>query len=374
MIKRKYKLEDYLKSGKVLIIYGARQVGKTTLVMSFLENYSFKYKIDTGDDMRLRELFATQKLKEILEYAEDYRLIVIDEAQQIKEAGKTLKMLVDNVPDLSVIATGSSSFELSGMLGEPLTGRKTTLLLFPFSQSEMRDLFNKFELKEKIEEFLLYGSYPEVVLAKSRNEKIAYIEELVNSYLLKDLLAIDRIKSPLILVNLSKLLAFQIGNLVSLNELSAQLHIDVKTVGRYLDLLEKAFVIKKISGYSSNLRDEIKSKCKYYFLDNGIRNGIIGQFNTLSNRNDVGALWENFMFNERLKKITYEGIKPAHFYFWRTYNGSEIDLIEEVDGKITAYELKWKSNKSSGKKKFLEQYPNVPVHIINGDNYLDFLL
>ena len=208
----------------------------------------------------------------------------------------------------------------------------------PLSQKELNSVFNRYELREKREDFLVYGTYPEVVKAETRGEKVEILEELVDSYVLKDILVFDRIKSARVLLDLLRLLAFQVGNLVSLNELAAQLGIDVKTIGRYLDLLEKAFVIKKITGFSRNLRKEITSKAKYYFIDNGIRNGIIRQFNPLELRGDTGALWENFIVMERLKKLTYARIMPVSFYFWRTYSGAEIDLIEEVNGKITAVE------------------------------------
>ncbi|HNW98796.1 MAG TPA: AAA family ATPase [Bacteroidales bacterium] len=374
MIKRAYNLSEHLKEGKVLVIYGARRVGKTTIVRNYLEQSNLKFKADVGDDMRIRRLFESLDLKLLKEYAEGYELIFIDEAQQIPKVGNSLKLLIDNIPGLKIIATGSSSFELSGMIGEPLTGRKNTLLLFSFSHSELSNYFSKYDLRQQIEDFLIYGCYPEVVLSKSRQEKISCIEELVNSYLLKDILTLDKIKSPVTLSNLLKLLAFQIGSPVSLNELSTKLHIDIKTVGRYLDLLEKSFVIKKINGYSNNLRDEVTSKCKYYFLDNGIRNGVISLFNKIEDRNDIGQLWENFMVSERIKKITYDELLPVQYHFWRNYSGKETDWIEIIDGKMTAYEFKWKAEKSRQKQAFTKIYTDVNYHVVNSENYLDFLL
>jgi uncharacterized protein len=227
-------------------------------------------------------------------------------------------------------------------------------------------------LKEKLEEFLVFGSYPDVVTAKNKQERIKILNELVDSYLLKDILSLERIKAPKSLLNLLKLLAFQVGQLVSLNELSRQLAIDVKTVARYLDLLEKSFIIKSIGGFSRNLRKEISKKAKYYFLDNGIRNAVVMQFNGLEDRDDVGALWENFVFSERLKKRSYENIY-GYTYFWRTYSGDEIDLVEERDGKLHGYEIKWKQKTAKAPADWTKNYGDAEFMIINRDNYLDFI-
>ena len=266
--------------------------------------------------------------------------------------------------------TGSSSFELSQEIGEPLTGRKKTITLYPFSQSELLALYNKYELKEKLEDFLIFGSYPDVVLAKSKEEKIALLNELVDSYLLKDILKLDKIKFSKKLLNLLKLLAFQVGSLVSLNELAQKVSLDVKTVDRYLDILEKGFVIKSLSGFSRNMRNEINTKSKYYFLDNGIRNALISQFNSLDNRDDIGALFENFLVIEKIKKDNLVN----NYYFWRNYEGKEIDLIEDRDGKIYASEFKWNKVKNKLPKDFLDNYDNVEFNSVNRDNYLDFII
>lgn len=372
--QREYKLNRLIKKGKVLLIYGPRRAGKTTLLVSFLKLSSFKFKLETGDNIRIQNLFGSLDLPAIKEFAEGYHMIALDEAQYISNIGRALKILVDQLPDLFVMATGSSSFELAGQVGEPLTGRKRTLLLYPLSQKELNSVFNRYELREKRDEFLLYGTYPEVAKAETRQEKIELLEELVDSYVLKDILALDKLKSSRILLDLLRLLAFQIGNLVSLNELACQLGIDVKTVGRHLDLLEKAFVIKKITGFSRNLRKEITSKAKYYFIDNGIRNGIIRQFNPLELRGDIGALWENFIVIERLKKITFNRVMPASFYFWRTYDGAEVDLIEEIDGRLTAYECKYSPKRMRIPKSWQKNYSEAEFHVINKDNYLDYLL
>ena len=247
-------LEQHLQPNKVLVIYGPRQVGKTTLLTRFLERFEGKFKLLTGDNIRVQSLFSGPDFESILSLSEGYTLIAIDEAQRIPNVGLGLKILVDHVPGIFVIATGSSSFDLSGKIGEPLTGRKNILTLFPIAQLELRKLYNTYELKEKLPEFLIFGSYPEVVTSDSRRKKIARLEEIAESYLLKDILSLDRVKSPKILLDLLKLLAFQIGSEVSLNELGRQLGIDTKTVGRYLDIFEKAFVIYNVRGFSRNLR------------------------------------------------------------------------------------------------------------------------
>jgi len=372
MIERAYNLGKLIKPGKALVLYGARRVGKTTLLNHFLSGTKLKYKLDSGDNIRIRQVLSSRDFTAITEYASGYDLIAIDEAQQIPDIGMGLKIIVDQMPDIVVIATGSSSFELSGAVGEPLTGRKTTLTLYPISQQELSSLYNRHELKERLEEFLVFGSYPEVVTAKSRKDKIAVLEELVDSYLLKDVLTLDRIKNPRVLLDLLKLIAFQIGGQVSLNELATQLKIDVKTVGRYLDILEKAFVIRRISGFSRNLRKEIVSKAKYYFWDNGIRNAVVSQFNSLGSRNDAGILWENFMVTERIKKCTYQDIRGT-FYFWRTYDGQELDLVEEREGRLHGYELKWSEKKTKAPGDWIEAYGNAGFEIVNRKNYLDFV-
>lgn len=374
IIKRAYELDKLIKKNKALIIYGARRVGKTILLKEFLKNSNIKYKLDTGENIRLQELFAKKDIKQILEYVEGYELIAIDEAQYIKNIGEVLKIIVDYAKNIYVIATGSSSFELSGQVGEPLTGRKRTLILYPLSVGELHSIYNKFELKDNLENFLIFGTYPEVITSKKRAEKIEILEELVNSYLLKDILSFEKVKSSAALLSLLRLLAFQVGQLVSLNELATQLKLDVKTVQRYLDLLEKTFVIKKIEGFSRNLRKEITSKCKYYFIDNGARNALISNYNPLYLRNDKGALWENFFVTERIKKSTYDRIIPISYHFWRTYNGQEIDLIEVVDNNIEAYEIKYQKKKVKIPPLWEKHYQNSKFYTVTRENFLDFLL
>lgn len=366
-------LAHYLKPHKALIIYGPRQVGKTTLLQDFLASTPLKYKLDSGDNIKTQTTLSSSDFRVIKEYAEGYELIAIDEAQKIPHIGEGLKILVDQLPALTIIVTGSSSFELSGQVGEPLTGRKITLTLYPISQMELNQLYNKHELKGQLEQWLIYGGYPEVVSLKKKAEKIQLLNEIMQSYLLKDILELEKVKSSKILLDLLRLLAFQIGSAVSLTEIAQQLGIDYKTVARYLDLLEKAFVIFNLRGFSRNLRNEITKKSKYYFYDNGIRNAIVSNFNALELRNDIGALWENFLLMERLKKQSYKNIY-ANSYFWRTWDLKEIDFLEEREGKLYGYEFKWGNKLTQAPKEWLKTYTNAEFQTINQGNYLEFIL
>ncbi len=374
MIIRKINIKQLIQQGKVLIIYGARRTGKTTLLNEYLKETNLKYKLESGDNIRFQQILSSQDFSLINDYVSGYDLIAIDEAQQIPNIGMGLKIIVDNHPEIFVIVTGSSSFDLSQSIGEPLTGRKRTSVLYTFSQEELLSIYNKFELKEELKNFLIFGLYPEVTLAGKKEEKIEILNELVNSYLLKDILSYERVKSHKHLIDLLKLLSFQIGSEVSLNELAANLSVDVKTVGRYLDLLEKSFIIKKLGGFSRNLRNEVTSKAKYYFCDNGIRNSIIMNFNSIDLRNDIGQLFENFMFIERQKFHSNKRITLGT-YFWRTYTGKEIDLIEDKDGMLTAFEFKWsKTARTKKQKEFVEIYNPKNYYFVNESNYLDYLI
>jgi predicted AAA+ superfamily ATPase len=375
MLPRFYdNLSSYLKPNKVLFIFGSRQAGKTTLLKKFLsENKDkFRYKLDSGDDINLHAVLGSSDFKKIIEYAKGYDLIAIDEAQRIKGIGQGLKIMVDQVPNLKAIVTGSSSFELAGQIGEPLTGRKITLALYPLSQIEMGNIYNDYELKSRLDDYLIYGAYPEVLTSEVLNDKKRILEELVGSYLLKDILELEKVKSSKLLLDLLRLLAFQIGSEVSLSELGKQLGIEGKTVARYLDLFEKSFVIINIRGFSRNLRKEITKKSKYYFLDNGIRNAIIANFNPLEIRDDIGKLWENFLVVERIKKQSYHQIYSNN-YFWRTWNQKEIDWVEERDGKLFGYEFKWKSKPLKAATAWTENYPDASLEIIDKENYLEFV-
>lgn len=374
MYQRAYEpLDNRLTPNKVLVIFGPRRVGKTTLLQTYLRQTSLKYKLDSGDNIRTQQILSSQDFSQILPYVEGYDLLAIDEAQNIPNIGMGLKIIVDQVPGIRVIVTGSSSFELAGQIGEPLTGRKTTLSLYPLAQSELLSVYNRFELREKLADFLIFGAYPEVLQAPTLQSKIEVLTEIANAYLLKDILAFDRVKNSRTLLDLLKLLAFQMGSEVALNELATQLGVDVKTVKRYLDLLEKAFVIYRLNGFSRNLRSEVTNKYKVYFLDNGIRNALIAQFNSLDQRNDFGALWENFIMIERLKYRAYTSLY-ANVYFWRTYTQQEIDLVEEHGGKLYGYEFKGSANKAARPpSQWVDTYPESSFQVVHPDNYLDYI-
>lgn len=375
MIPRYYdNLEELVRPGKALVVYGPRQVGKTTLIKKYLSQTSFKYRSDSGDNHAIQEVLGSQDFDAIFRYVGDNELIVIDEAQEIPDIGTGLKIIVDERPDVRIIATGSSSFDLARNVGEPLVGRKTTIHLYPIAQLELlQQTSNQFDLMQRLEDYLIFGTYPDTLNAVSHADKAAYLTELVDSYLLKDILALDNVKSPKALRDLLKLLALQVGNEVSLNELGQKLGWDLKTVERYLDLLEQCFVIVRLGGFSRNLRSEITRKSKYYFIDNGIRNGILQQFNALDVRNDVGALWENFLVVERLKYRKYTN-RYSNSYFWRTYGQQEIDLIEDYDGILHGYEFKWSPTKTvKAPQDWVEAYPDATFTIINKDNYLTFI-
>lgn len=365
-------LDQYLSSDKALIIFGPRQAGKTTLIRNYLSNTNFRSKIESGDLLKTQHILSSQDLKTIQEYVHGYDLIVLDEAQNIPNIGIGVKIIVDLIPKVRVIATGSSSFELAGQVGEPLTGRKRTLTLFPVSQLELRSQYNPYDLKQKLPDFLIYGSYPAIVATNDTNAKAREIQEIIDSYLLKDVLEFEKVKSSKTLVDLLRLLAFQIGSDVSLNELGQKLQIDHKTVARYLDLLEKSFVLYNLRGYSRNLRKEVTSKSKYFFFDTGIRNGLIANFNDLELRDDVGQLWENFLVMERLKKQTYQEIY-ANNYFWRTWDQKEVDFIEEREGRLYGYEFKWGTKIPKAPRDWLDTYENATFQVINQDNYLEFV-
>ncbi|HOW52998.1 MAG TPA: ATP-binding protein [bacterium] len=374
MFERHYQeLGNEMRDGRVLILYGPRRVGKTTLLKNYLEVCGLRYKLDSGENLRTAEVLSSQDIRQIQDYCAGYELIAIDEAQYIPEIGAGLKIIVDHIPEVKVIVTGSSSFDLAQKTGEPLTGRRRTITLFPLAQKELAKRYNRHELKERLEEYLLFGGYPAVAVAATRADKIEVLRELTESYLLKDILALDRIRSPRALLDLLKLLAFQVGSQVSLSELATQLSIDAKTVGRYLDLLEKVFVVRRLPGFSRNLRNEVTGKAKYYFWDNGVRNALISNFNRLADRDDKGALFENLVVCERLKKLAYENFY-GEVRFWRTYEGQEIDLIEEVDGQLDGIEIKYKKEQTRPPKEWAGAYPQASWRSVTTENYLDFVL
>jgi predicted AAA+ superfamily ATPase len=373
MIKRIIydKIDESFKNYRIIVLNGPRQAGKTTLVKEYISKFSFKSKYVTGDDVRVEEVFSSRNLDTIKDFVYGYDLVVIDEAQRIKNIGLSLKLAVDNIENIKFIITGSSSFELIGEVGEPLVGRKKTLNLFPLNIYEIRTVYNNFEIKEKLEEFMIFGTYPKVFTAQSKNEKIDIINEITNSYLLRDVLKFEGIKKSSFILKILRLLAFQIGNEVSLNEIANNCNLDVKTVMKYLDLLEKSFIIYEIGAFAKNPRKEIVKKKKYYFYDNGVINSLISNFNSLELRNDAGRLWENFIFMERLKKNRYSE-SYVNMYFWRSKSGSEIDIVEEKDGSINAYEFKFSEEKIKKITDWGKNYKS-DVKIINKFNFTDFV-
>lgn len=374
MLPRVYdNLNKWINKGKVVVIYGPRRVGKTTLVQNYLKTVKEKFLSDSGDNINTRKILSSSDFSQILPYAEQTDLIFIDEAHLIPQAGQGLKIIIDQLPQKKIIATGSSSFDLAGQIGEPLVGRKWTLILYPLSQFELSKTLSPFELEKKLPEYLIFGSYPEVLIAPTHQQKIKILEEIASSYLFRDLLTFEGIKGSNFAHDLTKLLALQIGNEVSFNELAQKLQVNTKTVQRYLDLLEKSFIIKSLYPFKKNRREEIRNKNKYYFLDNGIRNAIISQFNSPDRRNDVGALWENFLVTERIKLQQYLPIYASN-HFWRTWEQQELDWVEEREGKIFGFEFKWSpAKKLKGKKAFIQIYPEALVKTISPQNYLSFV-
>ncbi|MGE0020767.1 MAG: ATP-binding protein [Draconibacterium sp.] len=364
---------SFLTPGKVSVLYGPRRVGKTELLKKLISAFEGSIYSGTGDNLELREVLSSQELSKITTNFSKYELIFIDEAQRIPEIGFGLKLLIDNYPEKTIVVTGSSSFGLSKNIGEPLTGRNITRILYPLSVYELYDQSGGMKVHEQLENLMIFGGYPEVLNALTVTDKMEYLLSLRDSYLFKDILELENIRNPLKLTELLKLLAFQIGREVSLNELGNTLGIAKQSVERYLDLLEKTFIIKRAGGFSRNLRKEVVKSARYYFWDVGIRNALINNFNPLSQRNDTGMLWENFMYMERLKTKHYKRIF-SNDYFWRTYDQQEIDLIEERSGKLFAYEFKYSPKNMKAPKAWQNAYPDSEFMVVSKENYLDFLI
>ena len=361
------------RKGKVFILYGPRRVGKTELIKKLISNFKGKVYTGTGDNLELKEILSSQKLSQISSSFGHYDLVYIDEAQRIPNVGLGLKLLIDQFPHMQIIVTGSSSFDLSNKVGEPLTGRNITRILFPVSVYELHNQLGGMKVLEQLENLLIYGSYPELLNTQIPEDKMEYLYSLRDAYLFKDILELENIRNASKLSDLLKLLAFQLGHEVSLTELGNNLGLAKQSVERYLDLLEKAFIIKKVSGFSRNLRKEVVKSSRYYFWDNGIRNALINNFNPLSQRNDIGMLWENFLFMERLKSKHYKRIF-SNDYFWRTYDQQEIDLVEERDGKLFGFEFKYSIYKSRIPKAWAKAYPEAEFEVISKDNFINFLI
>lgn len=368
-----FKENTLFRKGKVFILYGPRRVGKTELIRKLISNFEGKIYEGTGDNLELREVLSSQRLSQISTYLGKYNLVFIDEAQRIPDIGLSLKLLIDHFPEMKVIATGSSSFDLSNKLGEPLTGRNITRILYPISVFELYQQEGGMRIMEMLENLLVFGGYPETLNAQSTNEKTEYLLSLRDSLLFKDILELENIKSPAKLIDLLKMLAFQIGQEVSLNELGNNLGLAKQSVERYINLLEKSFIVKKVGGFSRNLRKEVIKTNRYYFWDNGIRNALINNYNPLNQRNDQGMLWENFLFMERLKTKEYKRIH-SNDYFWRTYDQQEIDLVEEREGKLFGFEFKFSPKKAKAPKAWEKAYPEAEFSVISRDNFLKFLI
>lgn len=366
------QIVDKLEPNKVIVIYGPRRVGKTTLLKKIADGWKGKVKFVDGEDANIQKVLSSKTIQALKGVVGGADLLIVDEAQKISDIGISLKLMVDHFPGLRIIASGSASFSLAQKVGEPLTGRKKTLHLYPLSLRELMEQEGS-ENHETLTEnhLMIFGGYPET-FALSDDEKREYLGELVESYLFKDILMMENIRSPKKLRDLLVLLAFQIGHEVSLSELGNQLDLHKDTVFRYLDLLEKSFVIMNVRGFSRNLRKEVTKSSRYYFYDNGIRNALINNFNVLSLRSDVGALWENFIVMERVKKQHYESLL-ANNYFWRTYDQQEIDWVEEREGKLYGYEITWGAKEKKTPKSWLSTYPNAQYQTVKRTNYLDFI-
>lgn len=367
------RLRQLVTAGKVVVVYGPRRVGKTTLIRRYVERYEPDALVVSGEDMAAREYLESQSIAKLKAFVGGKRTLIVDEAQHAREIGLNLKLLVDHVEGLRIIATGSSSFDLARSTGAPLTGRQYTLLLLPLAQMELTPIENAHETRGRLDTRLIYGSYPEVVLMESDEWRQTYIKELINSYLFKDILQLESVRYTDKLRRLLQLLAFQIGRQVSVTELGAQLGLAKNSVERYLGLLEKGYVIYSRHGFSRNLRKEIVKSRRYYFYDNGIRNGLINNFNSLSLRDDTGPLWENYVATERLKRNLYTG-RLAESYFWRTYDGQEIDLVEDWGGRLRAAEMKWSPRCAArAPGAWRNAYPDADFEVIHRENYLDFI-
>ena len=356
-----------------MVIYGPRRVGKTTLLNRFVKEFRPDALMVSGEDISVRAYLESQSIETLRDFVGGRRMLIIDEAQHMRQFGLNLKLLVDHVPGLQVVASGSSSFELAQQTGEPLTGRQYTLLLLPLAQMELQSMESAHETRARLESRLIYGSYPEVVMLQSNEQRALYLRELVSAYLFRDILQLDGVRRADKLTRLLQLLAFQIGREVSISELGTQLSMSKQTVERYLDLLEKAYVVYSRPGFSRNLRKEISKSRRYYFFDNGIRNGVITQFSPLALRDDAGMLWENYVLAERLKRNLYAE-HLAESYFWRTHDRQEIDLVEESSGELLAAEMKWSPKSTAAPPAaWRKTYPQSSFSVVHPGDYLDFI-
>lgn len=366
------KILSKLQANKVVIVYGARRVGKTVLVENILYQLDEPVLILNGEDINVHDKLANRSIENYKQIVGTNKLVYIDEAQKIHEIGLKLKLMVDEIPGLKIIISGSSSIDIHHVAGEPLTGRKYSFNLYALSEKEYNQIENPIEKIDKVRERLVFGNYPELIHIPDRENKMDYLNEMVSSYLLKDILVFENIKNSQKIFNLLRLIAFQIGNEVSMQELGKKLSISKNTVEKYLDLLSKVYILHKVEGFSRNLRKEITKNSRWYFLDNGIRNAVIANFNPIESRNDVGQLWENYMISERIKFLEYHKISSNN-YFWRTYEQQEIDWVEERSGELFGYEFKWKETKVKIPSQWNKAYPEASFNVIHVNNFENWL-
>lgn len=364
---------ESLEPNKVVVLIGPRRVGKTILIEQILEKVKEPYLLLDGEDFSVTELLARRTATNYRNILGGKRLLLIDEAQKIPDIGNILKLMVDQIKGVKILVTGSSAFDINNYTGEPLTGRKTTYNLFALSEQELNQIETIFDKKDNLHKRLVLGNYPELIQKAGDAKKAEYLNNLVNSYLLKDILAFENIRNSDRILSLLKLIAFQIGQEVSLQELGNQLDMSKNTVDKYLDLLSKVYVIHKVSGFSRNLRKEVTKNSKWYFYDNGLRNVLIANLNPISSRDDVGRLWENYIISERIKFQRYNKM-IVNNYFWRTYDKQEIDWVEERGGKLYGFEFKWSDKKQlKAPKTWEKEYPNANFEVIHPNNYLEWL-
>jgi predicted AAA+ superfamily ATPase len=367
------KIADRIEPNKAILIFGARRVGKTILLRQLIDNFSGRTLLLNGEDYDTLSLLENRSVANYRHILENVDLLAIDEAQNIPNIGSVIKLIVDEVENVRVITTGSSSFDLLNKAGEPLVGRSMQFYLSPFSQGEIATIETALQTRQNLEARLIYGSYPEIVTTERFERKTEYLKDMVGAYLLKDILSIDGIKNSEKMRKLLQLIAFQTGSEVSYEELGQKLGMSKNTVEKYLDLLSKVFIVYRLGAYSRNLRKEVSKAGKWYFFDTGIRNAIIGNFNPLAIRQDVGALWENYLINERMKR-SYNSRLDINFYFWRTYDNQEIDLIEETPVSLSAMEFKWGNVQPAAPKAFREAYPTAEYAVVNRNNYLNYIM
>lgn len=361
-----------LQPNKVVLVFGARRVGKTLLVKKILTKIEDPILVLNGEDINVHDKLQVRTVENYKQILGSYKFLYIDEAQKIPDIGQKLKLMIDEIEGLRIIVSGSSSFDINKNNGEPLTGRKYTFNLYAFSEAEYNQIEDNISKIDKIRERLVYGNYPELIHIPDKVDKIDYLNDMISSYLLKDILVYENIKNSQKIFNLLRLIAFQIGGEVSMQELGNKLGISKNTVEKYLDLLSKVFILHKVEGFSRNLRKEITKNSRWYFLDNGIRNAVIANFNPIASRNDIGQLWENYMISERIKYQNNNRISSNN-YFWRTYEQQEIDWVEEREGKLFGYEFKWRNKKVKIPSQWKSAYPEATFEVVNSDNFIDWL-